>query len=281
MQRVPGQPPLSDFSQKAIQRAVLKEGLAHPLTLFPPALGLISGLAGFLFSVPLLFAIMAGTFVIGAGSIIVNIFLLSERSASRYIRRLNAKLKEHEKYVLASLEKDLLECSSIKGGEHYAPQGVEQFRRIQEKYQNVLDLLEQKLSSGELTFGRFSGAAEQVYLSTLNNLKQVVATLQSAGTIDPGYIEGRLEQLAMLKQKSEADGKEVDTLKKRRALREEQLDKVNHLLTRNEEAMTEMETTTAAIADMQTDGSFAATDFDHAITLLQELAQRAHMYNHK
>jgi hypothetical protein len=281
MQRVPGQPPLSDFSQKAIQRAVLKEGLGHPLTLFPPALGLISGLAGFLFSVPPLFAIMAGTFVIGAGSIIVNIFLLSERSASRYIRRLNAKLKEHEKYVLASLEKDLLECSSIKGGEHYALQGVEQFRRIQEKYQNVLDLLEQKLSSGELTFGRFSGAAEQVYLSTLNNLKQVVATLQSAGTIDPGYIEGRLEQLGMLKQKSEADGKEVDTLKKRRALREEQLDKINHLLTRNEEAMTEMETTTAAIADMQTDGSFAATDFDHAITLLQELAQRAHMYNHK
>jgi len=237
MQRIPGQPQVSDFSQKAIQRAVLKEGLAHPLTLFPSALGLLSGLAGFLFSLPILFAIMAGTFVIGAGSLIVNIFFLSERTASRYIRRLNAKLKEHEKYVLASLQKDLRECSSIKGAEHYASQGVEQFRRIQKKYQNVLDLLEQKLSSGELTFGRFSGAAEQVYLSTLNNLKQVVATLKSAGTIDPDYIEGRLEQLAMLEHKSEADRKEGDTLKKRRALREQQLDKVNHLLTKNEEAL--------------------------------------------
>ncbi len=45
--------------------------------------------------------------------------------------------------------------------------------------------------------------------------------------------------------------------------------------------MTEMETTTAAIADMRTDPSFATTDFEHAIALLQEVAERAHLYNHR
>jgi len=223
---------------------------------------------------------MFGTLFVGTANAIVHIFFRHERIANNYITRLNKKLKEHERGVLESLHKNLKTCRAIKGAEQYASQGTEQFVRVQKKYQNVHELLEQKLTSGELTFGRFVGAAEQVYLSALDNLKQAVAMLQSAGSIDPDYIHDRLKQLAEIKQLTEADRRESEALNKRLKLREEQLEKVSHLLTNNEEAMTKMEETTAAIASMQTDGSFATTDFETAITQLQELAKSAHIYNH-
>ena len=108
---------------------------------------------------------------------------------------MNKKLKLFEEDVIKSLQENLEGCTAIKGAEQHARQGAEQFKRMQEKYQNVRELLEQKLSSGELAFGRFIGAAEQVYLSTLDNLKQAVTIMRSAGSIDPVYINERLKHL--------------------------------------------------------------------------------------
>jgi hypothetical protein len=279
LEKGPGPPQISDFSRKAIQRAVLKAGLTHWLTLYPPALGLPCGLAGALFNSPLLYLLALSAFVLAAGNAIVNIFFRHDRIAGHYIEEMNRALKAHQQTVIESLYQDLQACSSIKGARQYVSQGIEQFRRIQEKYNNVQSLVERKLIKGELTFSRFVGAAEQVYLSGLDNLKQAAAILQSAGSIDPVYIGGRLRQLEKIKHLLETDRKEMETLKRRLKLREEQLDRVNDLLTRNEEAMTQMEETTAAIATMQTDGKFSVTDFETAIRQLHEVAERAQAYN--
>ena len=195
MQRESGMPQVSDFSNKAIQKAVRRTGLTHWLTIYPPAIGLPLGLAGLLFNMPFLYFVTFGTFFISSVNAIVNIFLRNDSLSGKYIDDLNKKLKKHEALIMQSLHDNLAACQNIKGAEQYAIQGREQFKRIQLKYQNVRDLLNDKLNSGELAFGRFIGAAEQVYLSTLDNLKQVVATLQSVGSIDPEYINSRIMQL--------------------------------------------------------------------------------------
>jgi len=274
-----GPPKVSDFSQTAIRNVVRKEGLTHWLTLYPLAIGLPCGLAGLLFNYPILYILALGTCFISLGSAIVNILFRNDKIAGSYISQLNKKLEQHEQLILESLHKDLQDCSTIKGAEQYASQGMEQFKRIQEKYNNVRDLLKQKLSDGELTFDRFIGAAEQVYLSALDNLKQVSVTLKSAGSIDFYYITEQLKRLAAIKQPTETDRKAVRTLEKRLNLRKEQIQLVNHLLSRNEEAMTKLEETTAAIATMQTDSKLAATEFETAIAQLQDMAQNAHIYN--
>jgi hypothetical protein len=162
--------------------------------------------------------------------------------------------------------------------EAHAEQGIEQLNGIQIKYANVRELLEMKLRTGEITFGRFLGAAEQVSLSVLDNLKRVVSILKSAASIEPDKIGKRLAALSEKKEKSREDLAQEEALNQRLALWEEQLGKVERLIANNEKAMTEMEQVSATVAEWQTDGRFAAVDFESAIAQLHELALRAHEY---
>ena len=274
-------PRISDFSQKAIKSAVIKEGLTHPFTLYPPALGILGGLAGLLFAYPPLLAVALGAGVLGLGSGIVNVFLREQTFANRYLKELNAKQAEHEEQVLESLRDDLEKSLTHPLAGPLARRGLEQFDRSKCKYQNVEDLLEDKLSVTEITFGRYQSAAKQVYLSVLDNLKTVAAVLESAGTIDKNYIRSRLKELAAKKALSAADQKEANALTQRLDLLKNQMAMAEDLLAGNEEAMTRLEETTSQIATMHTDGRFASTDFETAINYLQELAQSAHQYNTK
>ncbi len=86
---------------------------------------------------------------------------------------------------MKELEAGLEECKSIKGMEAYAGQGVDQLRNVQVKFDNIRDLLNMKLRAGEISLGRFLGAAEQVNLRVLDNLKSMVGLLKSAGSIQP------------------------------------------------------------------------------------------------
>jgi hypothetical protein len=272
-------PRISDFSQKAIKSAVIKEGLTHPLTLYPPALGILGGLAGLLFAYPPLLAVAIGAGVLGLGSGIVNVFLREDAFANRYLKDLNARQAEHEQRVLECLREDLEKSLESPMARPLAKRGIDQFDRCRSKYQNVEDLLEDKLSTSEITYGRYQSAAKQVYLSVLDNLKTAAAVLESANTIDQAYITTRLKELAAKDALSASDKKEVNALSQRLDLLKNQMALVEDLLAGNEEAMTRLEETTSKIATMDTDGRFASTDFETAINYLQELAQSAHQYN--
>lgn len=271
-------PRLTDFSESAINKTVVKNSFTHWLTMYPPALGLPLGLAALLFNMPMLYLAMLGTISIGLASLIINIFFRHDKIASAYLENLNAEIKKQEQHILDKLGFDLRKSTGIPGAEIYASQGGEQLSKVQEKFHNIQVLLEAKLIEGEITFIRFAGAAEQLYLATLDNLKQVATTLQSVSSIDPGYIKERMEYLQGLDKKSGADSKEIKTLRKREKLRNRQLKKINDILTLNEEAMTEMEETTASIATMQTDRKLADIDYEAAIQHLQEMTQRSQMY---
>jgi hypothetical protein len=272
-------PHVGDFSQRAIRQAVIKEGLTHPLTLYPPALGILGALAGALFASPPLMLAAIGAAALGVGSGVVNIFLREEAIAGRYLDELNAQLEAHRQAVLVSLRADLEKGLTHKVTRPYAERAITQFDRCHRKFENVEELLDGKLDQAEITYNRFQSAAKQVYLSVLDNLKTAAAVLLSAGTIDHRYILSRLEDLKNKREQSAADREEVAALKERLALLKRQCALVEDMLADNEKAMTRLEETTSQIAVLKTDGQFAATDLETAITDLQQLAQNAHRYN--
>ncbi|MCG6893421.1 MAG: hypothetical protein LJE65_07415 [Desulfobacteraceae bacterium] len=272
-------PSVGDFSRRAVQKAVVKEGLTHPLTLYPPALGLLGVLAGVLFAYPPLFLAAIGAGVLGLGSGVVNVFLREEALAGRYLDTLNKELEQHRQKVLDSLRDDLEKGLTHEATRPYAQRGLAQFDRSHEKYRNVEDLLDGKLSPSEITYGRFQSAAKQVYLSVLDNLKTVAAVFQSAGTIDEHYIQSRLRALRTKPDPSETDQKERSALDERLTLLRKQCDLVEKLLALNETAMTRLEETTSQLAVLKTDGRFSGTDLETAIEDLQLLARNAHRYN--
>lgn len=268
-----------DFSRRAVDRAVLRSGIFHGLTLYPVAAGIPCILAGLLFHSFITGAAGLAACLFSLGNLVITVFFRNETIARRYIENLTKKLSQEKDALLSSLERNLDQCSAVDESGHLARQGKEQFRSIRIKFENVQELLEQKLSRGEMTFGRFMGAAEQVYLGALDNLVQVASILKSASSIDLAYIRENLGKLAAKNNLSSSEKKECQAMEKRLTLWDSQIRKVEDLLAGNEEAMTRLEEATEAIAGLSTGTAFSVTDLETAMGQLQSLARNADRYN--
>ncbi len=270
-------PSLEDFSKTAVSRAVLKTTLQHPVSLYSSGVGLLGWLAiGVLgASAPAVIAAVGGT-TLGLGSWIVNFFLRGDRLAQQYVENIEREMEEYKQALTIRLVKDLERWNKLPGAEEYVSQGISQFQDIREKIDNFREVLGKKLNPHEVTFGRYLGSAEQLYLSVLDNLDKMATILESISTIDLSYIEERLRALQKLKSPAPTDVEERETLLERRSLRDDKLQEINVLLTENEQAMTEIEKATVSLVAITR--SRAAVDMETARKQLEELASRAQQY---
>jgi len=260
---------LVDFSQAAVNRQVLRQTVQHPSVLYTGLVGAL-GLAGALILGPgvlTLGAALVGT--LGAAAVWgANYSLGRERFAQRYIQQAMEQLEQRRKVQAKDIRAALEETGSAEG--------ARQFARLGDKFAAFRRMLSDKLRPGELTYARYLGTAEQVYLSALDNLGVIAGLLRSAGAIDEPYVRQRVQDL---QGRSDAHSKrELKALEQRLALRRTQLDRVADLLARNEEAMTQMDVATAEIAAMSTGTKQASVDMETAMNELARLARRAKDY---
>ena len=181
------------------------------------------------------------------------------------------ELKEQDVEKLEALAADLESVGS--------EQGVDQLRMLREKLDSLIQVLNTRLQAGELTYGRYFATAEQVYLSAVDNLSEVVVSLKSVSSIDREYIDGRLKELRGANHRDEENTKEVATLESRRDLLDKQTKKVADLTAQNEEAMTVLARTATALADTRTTKGRASVNADEAMAELEMLAKRAGKYS--
>lgn len=154
------------------------------------------------------------------------------------------------------------------------PRPANQLKAIQEKRDNLVEVLNRRLEAGELTYARYLSTAQQVYLAALDNLSEVAVALRSISAIDNEYIDSRLEDLA--DQEGETADAERASLNDRRSLREGQEKRIADLLAQNESAMTLIDRTATALADAPIGKE--PQDVDAAMAALREMAERASKY---
>jgi hypothetical protein len=155
-------------------------------------------------------------------------------------------------------------------------QPAEQLRALQQKRATLVDVLQRRLDSGELTYSRYLAAAEHVFQSALHNLQEVAVASKSISTIDEAYIDRRLGELATDDSDAESSARERATLEQRRQLRVGQRTKIAKLLAQNVAGLTALDRTTTALADVPI--GKRPEDADTAMAALEELAERASMY---
>jgi hypothetical protein len=267
---------VADFSLHAVGKAVLANTLQHPLTLYPMVLGVLGTAATLLLDFP--FTVLVGSVAAMGGGVmswIVNFFFRRDDFARRYLQDRQEAVALRRMELLETLREELMQYRATPGAGKFSEQGIQQLEQIQKRLAALREILADKVGSGELIHSRYLGVAEQVYLSVLDNLGDMIPILKSAGTIDADHISGRLKELNRLENPTDADREEVETLTKRTALRAEQLQRANVLLTRNEEALTHLDDATAAVANMDTDEAQASIDLEAAIEELQRLAKIA------
>ena len=262
----------SEFSQSAVRRAVLRETVSHPTSIYPAVLAILGALAAGLFgwSNPLLWG-ASGAGCIGLLSWLVNYFVRNRSFASGYLERAHRALEERTRGRLDALERELAELGLERG--------VHQLEEFGAKLSNLKEILGQVLDVHELTYGRYLGIAEQVYLSAIDNLHEAALSRQAISTIDLGYVAARLRELEKSAATHDEAASEIESLKARRDLHAEQLEKVEELLARNEAAMTQMDLAAAAIAAIKTGPRSARVDFETAMGELTRLAETAQRYS--
>jgi hypothetical protein len=253
---------------------VLAVTAQKPYVLYPATIGVLGAAAALLLGPSTLFvvpAVVGGA--LGLGSWAVDYFLRRDHHAAAYLRELQQGLSDQRLTAVRTLREELAEIGSSDG--------LAQLERLCDKYDAFKDLLDKKLDPSELTYGRYLGMAEQVFLSILDNLQRVAHTLVSIGAIDEHHIGTRIRALERAGTPSEAQRQELVSLGARLALKQAQREKLNGWLAQNERAMTQMDETLAAIAAMDTVRGHASTDIETAMRSLAELARRAPAYGIK
>ncbi len=262
----------ADFSPQAVSRAVLKASVNSPLVLYPLTLGMLGGLATLLLSPTPLFIIAAGIGgAFGIGSWLVNNTLRRETFAGAYLRRMHQLLEGQVEQSISHLGGELKQLDEERG--------LGQLKRLRQKYEAFQSLLQRKLDPSELTYSRYLGMTEQVFLAGLDNLNRVTNILQGVRVIDADHIRSRLLELDQAGQRSTVQEQEYQALSERLQLRQTQLEKTETLLMQNEAAMTQMDRIMAAIAEMDTTRGRATMDMESAMQELQRLASRAQEYS--
>lgn len=273
-------PKPSDYSPEAIQKKVLESSFAHPGTIYPLALGVGSAAAGFILGMPIFYLLALGGLV-GPFWAVVQIFFLPERIRKKYLDMLDQQRVMYKETLKEQLKDGLKKSYSTDRANEAAAKGVNQFERIGATLAAIKDLLVMKLNTDELLFHRFLAAAEQTYLSVLDNLKDIIAFLKSADCINPEEIEGRLTRHKRKKEQSQAEQEENTALEERLQLWQDQMKSVDKMLAKNERAITDMEIISNRVAEWQTDQHFALADIEQTIEELQNLARFAHNLNGK
>ncbi len=155
-------------------------------------------------------------------------------------------------------------------------QPYEQLEALQQKRRSLVNVLERRLDAGELTYSRYLATSQQVFNSALHNLHEVAVAYESISTIDEAYIDRRLAELDDDDLDDASVTRERSTLEQRRELGSTQRRKIAQLLAQNESALTALNRTTTALADVPI--GKRPEDADAAMAALEELADRATKY---
>lgn len=166
-------------------------------------------------------------------------------------------------------------------------QGMEQLARLEERLNVLIAVLKHRLTTGEVTFGRYISTARQLYLASLDNLSEIVVALTSISAVDRAAIDRRLSELSGTSGEGGRERigqhaqREMETLEQRRELHEQQTDRVAELFVQNEAAVTALLKTATALADARIGVARSDVNVDDAVRELEALAARAGKYAEK
>ena len=253
-----------EFSNKQIKNVVLKESVQAPITVYPTAIGIL-GVAGMLLWGVNLFTIAATA--VGLGLAAINFgneyFRRGHAHSIAYLNRLHDQMKYERNKKLISLKKDLSDMG--------AEDAVEQLALFSKKFDNFTSILKHKFAEHELTYSRYLGIAEQVFLAGLDNLEELFLALKSISAVDIGYLEEKLN--------SASSDNEKRALHERLNMFNQQHKHVKALLEENEQALTEIDNVSTKLATVQTQRGNASVDMELAMQELNRMAKRASQYS--
>ena len=207
MKDIPPEITVTDFSAAAAQKAVRSAGYLHPLTLYPPVIGIGAGVVAILFGIEILFYLAAIGIVAGIGNAMIRIFFLRDKIALNFQRMKRKALAEQARRATAELEQNLLELGRERA--------AKQVKSLKDTFFRFKEKLVSQIGKDKSEYEQYLGSAEVMYLAALNNLKAVADNERDKRLIDVEDSRRRIEELKVEQKQSIRDNTdEIDAQKR-------------------------------------------------------------------
>ncbi|MFT6325184.1 MAG: hypothetical protein ACJAYK_000145 [Crocinitomicaceae bacterium] len=255
-----------------LKKAVVSAAIQSPGTLYPAVVAMLAGCYGALFSFS---PIVIGLAVVGGLASAINsgvqFGVQGDKHANTIVMRYREELKLKRVKTLLALKQKL--------SKHPGSLSLKQVDLFNAKYNNFVEILDQKLNPGELTYNRYLTIAEQVFLAGLDNLEHYSISKDSVKAIDTTHITQEISRLDKIKDKNNTSAKTYEELTERMRLHQMQINKADNYLLENEQALTQLDSVTTRIANINTTQSHAEVDLESAMDELKYLIDKTETYS--
>jgi hypothetical protein len=253
----PGKKPQAeDFTGEAVSRAVLKETLEHPATIYPAAgSALAVAWTVMVAASPTSIAFALGCAFVGASAFIYNYVVKGPDRAAAYVTKLRELRRSHS---LIEIEQFALECS--RNG---LAEGARGARELKAAYVHLTDYLASHKEG--IAADRFSILAEDTFQEGVSILQQALAIYKAVEVNDLSVLQKELDRLkrqrAALDPKSPAVRSidlQMESVQHRIDLEIQQQNELAELFAQASEIEAAMQSTYLELIDMQSHNQLGA-----------------------
>lgn len=263
----------NDFRPAAIKNALFKNSINHwSSRYFAPALlgtAVFGAFFGFSYE---LFLVMLGITGFSSSMFVYNQNIKADAFKQHYIKNLIELQEKSTQQKLENLKENL-----VKNNLTHSARQLDQFKQ---KFETIIEILNTKFDQTQLTYSRYYGIAQEVYLSGLDNLNDILIAKKTMNSIDLDYISLRLSELESKDKGNKAVQKEVDALLRSNYSYQVQQEKIVSLTAENESALTQIDEASIAISEInKSKDKQGQIDMENSMMALAEMAKRTKFYS--
>jgi hypothetical protein len=265
-------PRLEDFEEKAIITALNKSILDN--WFFGASIGAIPVgiLTAILFGTGIGVPIIGGAILLGGSTWAWKRFFNGDTFFDQYRNHLRQLLDEDTERRRNELQQSL----DAYGNKH----ACEQLEQFQNKIKVFIEILNTKFpDKKQLTYNRYYTIAQEVFLSGIDNLNEVLLIHRTLDAIDLDYIERSLQRLEGREQDAAAKRERSSLLLSKQQYQEQQQD-IKNLMAQNEEALSKLDEAIVQVQDIKRSANNESQlDMEASIEQLHRMAQQSYKFS--
>jgi hypothetical protein len=266
-------PRLEDFEEKAIITALNKSIMDNWFVGASIGAIPVGILTAILFGTGIGVPIIGGAILLGGGTWAWKRFFNGDKFFDQYRDHLRQLLDEDTERRRRELQQSL----DAYGNKH----ACEQLEQFQNKIKVFIEILNTKFpDKKQLTYNRYYTIAQEVFLSGIDNLNEVLLIHRTLDAIDLDYIERSLQRLEQREQDAAAKRERSSLLLSRQQYQEQQQD-IKNLMAQNEEALSKLDEAIVQVQDIKRSANNESQlDMEASIEQLHRMAQQSYKFSH-
>ena len=217
--------------------------------------------------------IIGGALLLGGGTWAWKRFFKGDKFVDQYRDHLRQQLDEDTERRRNELQRSL----EAYGNKH----ACEQLEQFQTKIKVFIEILDMKFpDKNQLTYNRYYTIAQEVFLSGIDNLNEVLLIHKTLDAIDMDYIERSLQRLESREQDAVTKRERSSLLQSKQQYQDQQQD-IKNLMAQNEEALSKLDEAIVQVQDIKRSANNEGQlDMEASMEQLHRMTQQSYKFSH-